>query len=670
MKSLKLVVLITAIALVPLGLGVMVLKQSEQAQLEQDAALESEAAAATARLRDSIAETRATVLITAHNPSFRDFYRSGNDRYATIVRGGPTMDRVNGALLYLAGLYPDSIVQASFVDGGGAENARIVRGSREAPQGLTEDVSRDSFFRPALALAQGRVHQSRPHVSRHAGEWVVSYSTRVPRQSGAALVHVEQRVESLRRALGVADGRFEIAVIDAGTGAVLLDSGYPQQTGSELGQPADSRFRRLAGAAGDGVRTLAGLRAVYRPLRASADAENDWIVVASAPRVRAASLIGVNSLPIALALLGVVLIGAVMARRWVRTSKDALTDALTGLGNRRKLVADLERELPLASPVRPLAVMLYDLDGFKLYNDAFGHPAGDALLARLGQRLHDAIGGSGSVYRLGGDEFCVVSQVGAGGIERLQATTVEALTERGDGFDVGSSCGGVVASGDVKSVDDALRAADQRLYACKASGRRSAGRQAADALLQALHERQPELHDHLHGVGDLVAAVGERLGLAAEELDLLRQAGELHDVGKMAIPDSILSKPGSLDDQEWTFVRQHPLVGERIISAAPALAQVGKLVRASHERFDGTGYPDGRAGEEIPLGARIIAVCDAYDAMIGPRPYRLGMSEEGALDELRRCSGEQFDPAVVDVFCELRAETRAEAQRSDRAHAG
>ena len=143
-------------------------------------------------------------------------------------------------------------------------------------------------------------------------------------------------------------------------------------------------------------------------------------------------------------------------------------------------------------------------------------------------------------------------------------------------------------------------------------------------MLQALHECQPELQDHLHGVGDLVAVVGERLGLAGDELDLLRQAGELHDLGKVAIPDSILSKPGPLDAKEWEFVRQHPLVGERIIAAAPALAQVGKLVRASHERFDGSGYPDGRAGEEIPLGARIIAVCDAYDAMIGPRPYRPG----------------------------------------------
>jgi diguanylate cyclase (GGDEF)-like protein len=358
-----------------------------------------------------------------------------------------------------------------------------------------------------------------------------------------------------------------------------------------------------------------------------------------------------------------VLIGAAMARRWVRTSKEALTDALTGLGNRRKLVADLARELPEATPARPVGVLLCDLDGFKLYNDAFGHPAGDALLARLGHRLLDTIGGDGSVYRLGGDEFCVFAPIGNEGIEAIAARTIEALSERGDGFDVGCSYGGVVADGELKTVEAALRAADQRLYASKSSGRRSAARQASDALLQALHERQPELLEHLHGVGDLVAEIGERLNLPADELDLLRQAGELHDLGKVAIPDSILSKPGPLDEKEWEFVQQHPLVGERIISAAPALAQVAKLVRSSHERFDGTGYPDGRAGDDIPLGARIIAVCDAYDAMIGPRPYRLGMSEEVALAELRRCAGEQFDPAIVDVFCELRSEERAEAQQ-------
>ncbi len=159
------------------------------------------------------------------------------------------------------------------------------------------------------------------------------------------------------------------------------------------------------------------------------------------------------------------------------------------------------------------------------------------------------------------------------------------------------------------------------------------------------------------------AAVGERIGLGPEELDVLRVAGELHDIGKVAIPDAILSKAGPLDPNEWAIVHQHTLIGERILAAAPALSQVAKLVRSSHERYDGSGYPEGKAADEIPLGSRVVAVCDAFDAMIGPRPYRLGMSEEVALAELRRCAGSQFDPAIIEVFFALRAESRLDARQ-------
>jgi HD-GYP domain-containing protein (c-di-GMP phosphodiesterase class II) len=209
-----------------------------------------------------------------------------------------------------------------------------------------------------------------------------------------------------------------------------------------------------------------------------------------------------------------------------------------------------------------------------------------------------------------------------------------------------------------------MRLADQRLYEAKQSGRRSPSRQSTDVLLQALRERDADLGSHLHDVGGLTAAVGARIGLEADELDVLRLAGELHDIGKVAIPDAILTKAGPLDPDEWAIVRQHTLIGERILAAAPALSQVAKLVRSSHERHDGTGYPAGMAAHEIPLGSRIVAVCDAFDAMIGPRPYRLGMSEEGALNELRRCAGTQFDPEIVEVFCALRADLSVDDQQS------
>jgi HD-GYP domain-containing protein (c-di-GMP phosphodiesterase class II) len=153
--------------------------------------------------------------------------------------------------------------------------------------------------------------------------------------------------------------------------------------------------------------------------------------------------------------------------------------------------------------------------------------------------------------------------------------------------------------------------------------------------------------------------VARRLEVEGEELEHVRHAAELHDVGKMAIPDAILDKPGPLDPTEWSFIRRHTIIGERIVAAAPALRQVAALVRASHEHWDGSGYPDGLAGDEIPLGARIVAVCDAFDAMVANRPYRVGMPPDLALAELWRCAGSQFDPAVVSAFAEAWAAQHA-----------
>ena len=182
-----------------------------------------------------------------------------------------------------------------------------------------------------------------------------------------------------------------------------------------------------------------------------------------------------------------------------------------------------------------------------------------------------------------------------------------------------------------------------------------------DVLVRVLAERDPHLGSHLDEVADLCAAVCERLGLPEAEVVPVLQAASLHDVGKAAIPEAILKKPEPLNDDEWAFIRRHTLIGERILSAAPALSEAAKLVRSSHEHFDGSGYPDGLRGEAIPFGSRIIAVCDAYDAMTSDRPYRSAMSQEVALDELRRCAGVQFDPVVVDVFCSAVVERQGAA---------
>ena len=168
-----------------------------------------------------------------------------------------------------------------------------------------------------------------------------------------------------------------------------------------------------------------------------------------------------------------------------------------------------------------------------------------------------------------------------------------------------------------------------------------------DALLEALSLRQPDLPMHLDSVGSLAVEAGIGLGLRPDELDELVRAAQLHDLGKLAIPDGILHKAGALNEREWAFVRQHPLVGERILRASPAFGNVATVVRSTHERWDGGGYPDGLAGEEIPLAARIIAVCDAFTAMTSHRPYRAALSEHEALAELERFAGTQFDPDVV-----------------------
>ena len=182
------------------------------------------------------------------------------------------------------------------------------------------------------------------------------------------------------------------------------------------------------------------------------------------------------------------------------------------------------------------------------------------------------------------------------------------------------------------------------------TGRDAARQQASEVLKQVLREREPELHEHLDEVATLVRAVARRLGFSADELDVVIHAAELHDVGKMAVPDAILRKPADLDELEWAVMHQHTLVGERILDVAPAMRPVARLVRATHERYDGSGYPDRLAGEAIPLGARVIAVCDAYDAMTSDRPYRRALTPSEALDELWREAGSQFDPAVVAAF--------------------
>ena len=336
--------------------------------------------------------------------------------------------------------------------------------------------------------------------------------------------------------------------------------------------------------------------------------------------------------------------------RMLRSARhDALTDALTGLAEPARVHGGPRARAARAAPAaEPRLLALFDLDGFKRYNDAYGHPAGDALLQRLSGALVDVVEGHGRAYRLGGDEFCLL--LDAGTADEVLRSAGSALEARGDGFDVTASYGRVRLPEDADTADEALHLADRRMYAAKEARPSSAGLQTRTVLLKVLSEREPELLEHSSDVMALARGVARRLGLSIEERDTVARAAELHDIGKMAIPDAILNKPGPLDEREWRFMRRHTIIGEDILNVAPALQPVAALVRASHERWDGKGYPDGTAGDDIPQGARIVAVCDAFSAMVQDRPYQPGLTVREAVEEIVRCAGTNFDPAVVEAF--------------------
>jgi len=373
------------------------------------------------------------------------------------------------------------------------------------------------------------------------------------------------------------------------------------------------------------------------------------------------------ALGLATATLLVILIRLYMTvrdnrRMLARSHREAMTDVLTGLGNRRKLFTDMEGRLARLSGAQTVAIGIFDLDAFKAYNDTFGHPAGDALLARLGNRLAATVGVRGDAYRIGGDEFVVVTELRDP--HELMEDAQSALREHGEAFAIGCSLGSARIDTGV-TLEQALHIADQRLYANKRSAScpvyqppdanlesapRLARFEVKDVLLQVLAERNTSLVDHLGHVAQLAASTATAYGLPDEDVQLTRLAAELHDIGKLAIPDSILDKPGLLTSDEWAFLQRHSAIGERIVGSAPTLKAIAPLVRASHERVDGTGYPDGLHLDAIPIASRIIAVADAFEAMTTGRPYRTKISRLDALAELHRHAGTQFDPSVVTAL--------------------
>jgi diguanylate cyclase (GGDEF)-like protein/putative nucleotidyltransferase with HDIG domain len=364
------------------------------------------------------------------------------------------------------------------------------------------------------------------------------------------------------------------------------------------------------------------------------------------------------------------------AYRTVLATRDAETDALTLLRNHRSFQTDLREALALGASTRSqLSLVLVDIDNFKSINDRFGHPVGDQVLTILATLLRDEYGDA-QAYRIGGEEFAVLlpdegDQDAYAATERLHARLWQTAFPHGEAVTVSA---GIAAYPDTASDrDELLRVADGALYWAKDHGKnrscvysptvvriytpeelaetaeRHARLRAAEGLIRVVDAKDTYAGAHSQSVSRLVEGVARAMGLDEETVEQVRLAGLLHDLGKIAIPDRILQKPGKLDPDELRIMREHADLGYRLLEGL-GVSPVDRWIRHHHEWWDGSGYPLGLAGEDIPLGSRIILVADAFDAMTSDRVYRAAGSSSEAIAELRRRCWTQFDARVVSAL--------------------
>jgi diguanylate cyclase (GGDEF)-like protein/putative nucleotidyltransferase with HDIG domain len=358
-----------------------------------------------------------------------------------------------------------------------------------------------------------------------------------------------------------------------------------------------------------------------------------------------------------------------------RTRELSITDELTGLYNRRHLYAVLETETYRSQRYgSPFCMVILDLDGFKEYNDKFGHTVGDTVLKSFALTLKLTLRETDPAFRYGGDEFAIIlpstdSSIAKKVVDRIRDEWLRAIKNQHtiQRSPVGFSAGIVQFPKDAETGDGLIFLADTALFRSKREGGNKStvvselGSLSADvldtatldqvyALAATVDARDPYTYGHSKRVGGIAEMIGKAIGLRRDELVNLHAAGLLHDIGKVGVPDAILTKPGKLEEHEWRIIKQHSAEGARIVDRVKDLAPLVPLIRHHHEWFNGTGYPDGLKAQEIPLGARIITVADAYDTMTTVRPYRNVVSHEDACAELRRCAGTQFEPALVEAF--------------------
>jgi diguanylate cyclase (GGDEF)-like protein/putative nucleotidyltransferase with HDIG domain len=358
-----------------------------------------------------------------------------------------------------------------------------------------------------------------------------------------------------------------------------------------------------------------------------------------------------------------------------RLQSMATVDTMTGVPNHRAIALTLQREVEAARRHdRPLTLLFCDIDHFKAINDTYGHSAGDVILRAFAQQVHTTLRHIDAVGRWGGEEFVVilpgVDEVGALPIaERIRATVAAHAFPATEPLQLTCSIGVATFPSDAQDQQTLIDAADRAMYAAKHGGRNQVRRaseplvaaqlhgvnsavisESVGALVALLEARDAYTGEHTQTVGKIMEEVAREMGCSAAEVQEIGLAGRLHDLGKVATPDAILYKPATLTEEEWEVMQRHPLIGAEIISRFPGLAHLAPIIRSHHERWDGRGYPDRLAGADIPLGGRIAAVVDTFDAMTTDRPYLPARPVEQAIVELQRCVGAQFDPTVVAAF--------------------
>jgi diguanylate cyclase (GGDEF)-like protein len=671
------------------GVGLVVSRQNtERAAL--DRGLSTTAVEKSALIDTELERVRALALLTARIPPFAELFADKGSQAAAIAAVAGPEREVNEALAYLWTLYPERIVAAGYVDVHGVELSRIVRGVATRPDALSPDVRDWPEFAQGLNTPPGRASISAPFISRRTGVPVVAATTRVfvdgrPR----AFVELELATSALHDVLSLgADGTIGLEVTTS-DGTEISSNGH--------------RYPRPPGRPRTALLSADGWRYAVRPVPTGFADGRHWYVVATGRSRSALALVvaptqsGIVLLALALFIVaglglrraGVVAGDELVAEQLGRAEAErrSLTDTLTGLFNRRHAVEQLAHELTRSERNGSgVGLLMFDIDRFKRINDSQGHAGGDAVIVEVARRLQTGVRDWDTVARIGGEEFFVivpdltsedaVAELG----ERLREAVAGSLVvmPRGAELTVTVSVGAVLVRNGEGSAEFGMDRADRALYAAKRQGRNRLCRfsQLRKADLTNEHTQAILIAEALaltSGLGcgapegrsrvaaELAATIARSLGLSEDQVLLSTLAGWLGDLGRLAIPDLVSPHAGTVSDAELGVMRAHLVVVEELLDNFPEVASAGSILRHLHERYDGTGHPDRLAGAAIPVEARIVAVADAYAALVCGSSNAPGWTSTAAVDELTGSAGGRFDPRVVAALATVQARPRPSA---------